>query len=199
MSIRTLLLTLAALLAAPACAAERDFDTGETSVDDSGDPYAHDEETAKDEPVPDEEGGGDDEMAPPDLLLACELEFPCEHPLELVRGADGQTYADSDLCAFKALAGGGSGLGSGLIQALASFPSSEAYLDHVVVGPGEVLRQAHGRSDGLGLWQKPVERCTLQDPAFFVACAQQFDADCLDPERWVTGCEALGSLTCPRP
>ena len=191
MSIRTLLLALAALLATPACAAERDLDSAQTTVagDDGGDPDGLDQET--DEPLSEEP----DPLAPPDMLLACDLPFPCDDPLELVRGADGHGYADSDLCAFKAL--GAESLG--LVQAVASFPNSKAYLDHVVVGPNKVLRQAHGRSDGLGLWQKPVERCTLRDPTFFVACAQSFDPACLDPEQWVTGCEALGSLTCPAP
>ena len=43
------------------------------------------------------------------------------------------------------------------------------HLDHVIVGPGQVLRQAHGRSDGLGLWQNPVERCDLRSADFFDA------------------------------
>jgi hypothetical protein len=54
-----------------------------------------------------------------------------------------------------------------------------------------VLRQAHGRSDGLGLWQKPVERCTLQGFAFFADCAKNFDPAASTP--------STGSPTRARP
>lgn len=186
MSIRTTLLMLTVLLAAPACAGEMDV---ATAGDDSGDPNL--------ETVP-----GEEEDVPPeeplvlDQLLACDLPFPCEDPVELIRSADlANAYAAGDLCAFTALAGAR----PGLIQAVAVFPSAEAYMDHVPAGPGLVLRQAHGRSDGLGVWQKPVERCTLKPAAFFEACAQGYDPSCLDTETWVTDCETLGSLTCPAP
>ncbi len=187
MSIRTALLTLTMLLALPACAGEDD--AGSTG-DDSGDPNL--------ETVPGEEKDPpvDEDVAPPDQLLACDLPFPCEDPVELIRNASLQnTYAAGDLCAFTALASGR----PGLIQAVAVFPSAEAYMDHVPAGAGQILRQAHGRSDGLGVWQKPVERCTLKPAAFFEACAQGYDPACLDTEAWVTDCETLGSLTCPEP
>jgi hypothetical protein len=187
MSIRTALLTLTMLLALPACAAEGD--AGSAGGDDSGDPNQ--------ETVPgDDEASPEEDVAPPDQLLACDLPFPCEDPVELIRSASLQNaYAAGDLCAFAALASGR----AGLIQAVAVFPSAEAYMDHVPAGPGVILRQAHGRSDGLGVWQKPVERCTLKPAAFFEACAQGYDATCLDTEAWVSDCETLGSLTCPEP
>ena len=185
MSIRTALLTLTMLLAAPACAGEMDVVTPDS--DESSDPY---QETVpgEDEDLPPEE------QVAPDQLLACDLPFPCDDPVELIRSAGLQSaYAAGDLCAFTALASAH----PGLIQAVAVFPSAEAYMDHVPAGPGLVLRQAHGRSDGLGVWQKPVERCTLKPAAFFEACAQGYDPGCLDTETWVTDCETLGSLTCP--
>jgi len=188
MSIRTALLTLTMLLALPACAGEGDAggSLGDESGVDSGDPNQ--------ETVPGGEEDSSEEMAPPDQLLACDLPFPCEDPVELIRSASLQNvYAAGDLCAFAALADAR----PGLIQAVAVFPSAEAYMDLVPAGQGQVLRQAHGRSDGLGVWQKPVERCTLKPPAFFVACAQGYDPACLDTEAWVSDCETLGSLTCP--
>lgn len=151
----------------------------------------------------DDAGAEDDATAftpktdePPETLLACDLDFACEHPLELVRG-DANAYADSDVCAFKALAAGQ----IALVQTVSIFADAEAYLDHVVDATGGVLRQAHGQSDHVGLWRKPVERCTLQSAAFFMHCAAQFDATCLEPERWIVpdSCRPLGSLTCPAP
>jgi hypothetical protein len=100
-----------------------------------------------------------------------------------------------DLCVFQAFAEAR----PGLLQAVALFPGAEAYMDHVPLGGGEVLRQAHGRSDGVGVWLKPGERCTLKPAAFFAACAQAYDPACLDTDAWVSGCETLGSLTCPEP
>jgi len=184
MSIRTALLTLS-LLGLPACALDRDLGFPD---EDSGAPNDADQATFSG----DEGAAPKEEPAAPDLLLACDLPFPCEDPLELVRGSV-QGYSAGDLCAFEALASGR----PGLVQAVAVFPSAEAYLDHVPTGPGEVLRQAHGRSDGLGVWQKPAERCTLKPAAFFAACAQAYDPACLDPEAWIADCETLGSLTCP--
>lgn len=192
MSIRTAFLTLTMLLAIPACGAvqdDRTFGDEDAEDGDSGDPNQ--------ETVPGEEPDApeEDEVAP-DQLLACDLPFPCEDPVELIRSASIQgSYTAGDLCAFEALAAAR----PGLVQAVAEFQSAEAYMDHVPVGPGEVLRQAHGRSDGLGVWQKPVERCTLKPAAFFEACAQAYDPACLDTETWVTDCETLGSLTCPAP
>lgn len=133
----------------------------------------------------------------PEALLACDLDFACEHPLELVRGDKAAKYVDSDVCALAALADGQ----IALIQTVAIFPTSESYLDHVIDPKGGVLRQAHGYSNDRGLWQKPVERCRLQGFAFFADCASNFDARCLDPAHWIVdgSCEALGSLTCPAP
>lgn len=187
---RTTLL-LAILFAAPACGADRDLqgDTGVTTVEDAGDDGV--DETM--EPPADSASDTGEPTAPPELLLACDLPIVCEYPVELVRDSGNQAYADSDLCALTALASGA----AGLVQTVAVFNKAESYLDHVVVAPGQVLRQAHGRSDGLGLWQKPVERCTLRSADFFVACVDGFDPECLDPEMWVENCEALPSLTCP--
>jgi len=194
MSIRTALLTLTMLLALPACAGDFDDltagDAGEAGEagDDSGDPNQ--------ETVPgDEPGAAEEDEGPPDHLLACDLPFPCEDPVELIRSASLQgSYAAGDLCAFQALAEAG----PGLVQAVAEFPGAEAYMDLVPTGVGEVLRQAHGRSDGVGVWLKPVERCTLKPAAFFEACAQAYEADCLDTETWVTDCEIEDVLTCPQ-
>ncbi len=198
-------LMLALLVALPACsmgdasttegltsAAEGAGEEGDAG--DEGDPAGLDEETQTEEPPADE--GAEDAGAeePPDLLAACDLPSPCEFPVELVRESKTQSYADSDLCALKALAS----TEPGLIQTVAAFASAESYLDHVVVAPGVLLRQAHGRSDGLGLWQKEVERCVLRDAAFFAACAESFDPACLDPDQWVASCKVLGDLTCPQ-
>lgn len=186
-------LLLATLFALPACSAERDLqdDTGLTSADegDEGEPLVEDTD-------PPGDTGGDptgEPTAPPEMLLACDLTVACEHPVELVRDSGNDAYALSDLCALAALADGA----DGLIQTVAVFNKAESYLDHVIVGPGQVLRQAHGRSDGLGLWQKPVERCDLRSAEFFAGCVKDFDPDCLDPEMWVERCEVLGGLTCP--
>lgn len=182
-------LLLATLFALPGCSAERDLqdDTRLTSGDDgSGEPLAEDTD-------PPDTGADPTGEAPPDLLLACDLPVACEFPVELVRESNGSGYAASDLCALAALARGG----DGLIQTVAVFTKAESYLDHVIVGPGQVMRQAHGRSDGTGLWQKPVEHCELRGPEFFAECVKTFDADCLDPEMWVEHCEALPNLTCP--
>ena len=186
MSIRTALLTLTMILAIPACAIDQDDSSAGDESDEGGDPN---QETVPGDNVPKQ-----DEVVP-DQLLACDLPFPCEDPVELIRSATAKgSYAAGDLCAFEALAAAQ----PGLVQAVAVFPSAEAHMDHVPAGPGEVLRQAHGRSDGLGVWQKPVERCTLRPAAFFAACAQAYDPACLDTETWVTDCESVGSLTCPQ-
>ncbi len=188
-------LSLAVLFATSACGADRDLqdEVGVTTLDDAGDEGESPDETT--DPLGDSASGGDtgEPTAPPELLLACDLPVACEFPVELVRNSGSQAYADSDLCALTALASGA----AGLVQTVAVFNNAESYLDHVWVAPGQVLRQAHGRSDGLGLWQKPVERCTLRAADFFAACIDGFDPECLDPEMWVEGCEALSSLTCP--
>lgn len=201
-------LMLALLVALPACsmgdgsdsdartsaADDTSGESGESGQSDGGDdPNGLDEETPAD-PLPDDPSAEEDPL-PPALLLACDLQYPCEYPVELIRKSNTQTYAASDLCALTALASGS----PGLIQTVAAFASAESYLDHVMVAPGEVLRQAHGRSDGLGLWQKPVERCVLKDAAYFAACAVSYDPGCLDPEQWVASCAAEDSLTCPKP
>jgi len=197
-------LMFALLVVVPACSMGDDatsdavttFADGEEGDDgaDEGDPL--DEETATKARPPSEDDGDSagEESAPPELLFACDLPYPCEYPVELVRESKDQSYADSDVCALQALANGT----PGLVQTVASFADAESYLDHVVVAPGEVLRQAHGRSDGLGLWQKPVERCVLKDTNFFAACAESYDPACLDPEAWVATCEVLDDLTCPQ-
>jgi hypothetical protein len=188
---RTVTLLFAMLLAAPGCVEDlgpEDLTGGASSGGDAG-ADAEGSEAEVEEKL--------DEDAPaPEALLACDLEMACEHPLELVRSDPAAAYGASDECALKSLAGGA----TALVQTVAVFPDAEAYLDHVVVDGG-VLRQAHGRSDGLGIWQRPVERCALADAAFFAGCLEQFDAACLDPDRWVVAgsCETLGSLTCPRP
>lgn len=186
---RTSRLLLAVLFALPACSAERDLD-GETGVPaDSGEPLVED----TDPPGDTGSDPGGEPTPPPELLLACDISVACEYPVELVRADDSNGYAKGDLCALAALAAGG----GGLIQTIAVFTDAESYLDHVIVGPGQVLRQAHGRSDGLGLWQNPVERCELRSAEFFAGCMKGFDPDCLDPEMWVEGCDALTGLTCP--
>lgn len=184
-------LMFVSLLAAPGCVEDlgpEDLTGGVSS--DGGESDAEGSEAELEEKV--------DEDAPaPEALLACDLEMACEHPLELVRSDPAAAYAASDECALKSLAGGS----LALVQTVAVFPDAQAYLDHVVLADGSVLRQGHGFSDDLGIWQRPVERCTLVDAAFFAGCLEQFDAACLDPDRWVVAgsCEALGSLTCPRP
>ncbi len=191
-------LMLALLVVLPACSmgdksdsdglTTADDGAADDGSDDEGDPAGLDEETEAVDPTPDED-------APPELLAACDLPAPCEYPVELVRDSKTGSYADSDLCALQAFASGTRGL---LIQTVAAFASAESYLDHVVIGPGVVLRQANGRSDGLGLWQKPVERCVIKPLAYFAACAEAFDPTCLDPDAWVESCEVLADLTCPQ-
>jgi hypothetical protein len=199
---RTTRLMFAMLLALPACEELADDDfavkeaTGATSDGESdGESDAGSEEAGTQDTGG--EGGEEDgePAAPPELLGTCDLQVPCEFPVELVRESASQTYAASDLCALKVLGGEP----NSLVQTVAAFASAESYLDHVVIGPDVVLRQAYGRSDGLGLWHKPVERCVLKPPAFFAACAESFDPNCLDPQQWVESCEALDSLTCPEP
>lgn len=195
---RTTRLMFAMLLALPACEELADDDfavkeaTGATgSGEGEGDAGGEDPGTSDTG-----EGGVEDDAepaAPPELLGTCDLQVPCEFPVELVRESASQAYAASDLCALKVLGGEA----NSLVQTVAAFASAESYLDHVVIGPSEVLRQAYGRSDGLGLWHKPVERCVLKPPAFFAACAEGFDPNCLDPQQWVESCEPLDSLTCP--
>lgn len=188
----------AMLLALPACGDASDYkDTPATLGESSGDTgIAGGGEEDSGEPV-DEDGASEtsgEEALPPELVRTCDLPIPCEDPVELVRQSGSQGYAASDLCALAAFGRES----TGLIQTVAVFASAESYLDHVIVGPGEVLRQANGRSDSLGYWQKPVERCVLKDPAFFAACIHSYDPACLDTEQWVDGCEPLGSLTCPQ-
>jgi len=184
-------LLIATLFALQACSAERDFqdDTGLSAADegDDGELLVEDTEPAGDTGS---DPGGE---APPEMLLACDLSVACEFPVELVRESGSDGYAINDLCALAALADGA----DGLIQTVAVFKKAESYLDHVIVGPNEILRQAHGRSDGLGLWQNPVERCQLRSAEFFAGCVKDFDPECLDPEMWVERCEPLGGLTCP--
>ena len=196
-------LMLALLVALPACSmGDASTTEGLTSADeggeggegDEGEPDGLDEETEAEQPPSDDGAGEAGAEEPPELLAACDLPTPCEFPVELVRESKTQSYADSDLCALKALASPE----PGLIQTVAAFASAESYLDHVVVAPGVLLRQAHGRSDGLGLWQKTVERCVLRDAAFFAACAESFDPTCLDPDQWVASCKPLDDLTCPK-
>ncbi len=188
MRIATTLALLPVLLGLPACG----FDGSDEEFANSGE--------LRDDPmasVPSEPEGETDPVdeTEPVLLLTCDLEMPCALPLELVRetGSFDQSYADNDLCILKALADGT----KGLVQTVAAFPASEAYLDHVLVGSGEVLRQVHGRSDSRGWWHKPSERCTLQTSSFFTACLAGFDPACLDPDRWVLGCEPVETLVCP--
>ena len=195
-------LMLALFVVLPACSMgdgddsdARSSTAGEESGEsgsDGGDDEANGLDESTPTPVPDDPTA--EESRPPALLLACDLPYPCEYPVELIRQSNAQTYAPADLCALAALASGS----PGLVQTVAAFASAESYLDHVVVAPGEVLRQAHGRSDGLGLWQKPVERCALKDPAYFAACATIYDPGCLDPEQWVASCVAEDVLTCPQ-
>jgi hypothetical protein len=192
-------LMLALLVVLPACGDDGSLTDGlTTAAEDSaadsaegGDEGAAvlDEETEAKDPTPDQE------ESPPELLAACDLPTPCEYPVELVRDSKTQSYADSDLCALQAFASGTHGQ---LIQTVAAFASAESYLDHVIVAPGVVLRQANGRSDGLGLWQKPVERCVIKPLGYFTGCAEAFDAGCLDPDTWVESCEILDDLTCPQ-
>lgn len=188
---RTTCFLFATLLAAPGCALEvKGFepmdDQGEDGgEDDSGPVSASGEDTGAD-PT--------DTRPPPDMLMACDLEFACEFPVELVRDG-GDAYAAADECALQTLAGGL----PRLVQTVAVFPDQEAFFDLVAVAPGVVLRQAHGRADNVGYWHRPVERCTLAGDTFFKACLSSFDAGCLDPDEWATDCKALGSLTCPRP
>ena len=203
---RTTRLMFAMLLALPACGALGDDEfelKGATGIEDSGvggesgdeSGVAEGGEDESVEPSGDEGSDPGEPAAPPELLGTCDLQVPCEHPVELVRESGAHSYVESDLCALKVLGGEA----NSLVQTVAAFASAESYLDHVVIGPGEVLRQAYGRSDGLGLWHKPVERCVLRAPAFFAACAEAFDPACLEPAQWVESCEALDSLTCPEP
>jgi hypothetical protein len=198
---RTALLLLSTLLAAGGCAGDRTFEpdsvTDGVSSGDLDGAEEGAEEGAVDDGDSDPTFDPQSDEPPPEALLACDLEMACEHPMELVRSEAATAYETSDECALKSLAGGS----HELVQTVAVFPDAEAYLDHVIDADGIVLRQAHGRSDDLGLWQKPVERCTLSDPKFFAACLEQFDAGCLDPDRWIVpgSCEPLGSLTCPQP
>ncbi len=189
----------ALLFALPACGDAGDIREtsilGEDGGSETGDPDGGEEETGE---PPGDEGSSDttgEEVPPPELVRTCDLPIPCEEPVELVRESGSHGYSAGDLCAFAALGSEA----PGLIQTVAAFATAESYFDHVVIGPGEVLRQANGRSDSLGYWQKPVERCELKDPQFFAACANSFDPSCLDPEQWVRSCEVLGSLTCPQP
>lgn len=190
---------LLSILVAAGCAVDLDdlgpdgetgpVSSGDTGLDGSGAEEGGDAGDAALTPQSDE--------PPPETLLACDLDFACEHPLELVRSDPAQAYTESDTCALRALAVGQ----IALVQTVAVFPAAEAYLDHVVDATGSVLRQAHGQSDNVGLWQKPVERCDLRDAAFFSDCAARFDPACLDPEQWIVpgSCQPLGSLTCPAP
>lgn len=196
---RTASLLLSILTVAAGCAGDLDVGPegesgplstgGDAGLDGAGDEGGAAEDDAAFKPQSDE--------PPPEALLACELDFACEHPLELVRSDKAQAYAESDTCALQALAAGR----IALVQTVALFPDAEAYLDHVIDASGSVLRQAHGVSDDVGLWQKPVERCSLQVAAFFSDCAANYDPRCLDPEQWIVpgSCEPLGSLTCPAP
>lgn len=195
MFIRSAMLLLTSLLAASGCADDRAILTGTDDLDTGAVDSA--DEGAEDSAEGSEPTSLDPEEPSPQALLACDLELACEHPLELVRDEAAKAYADSDQCALKSLAGGS----VELVQTVAVFADAEAYLDHVVVDHGVVLRQAHGRSDDLGLWQKEVEQCRLSDADFFARCLEQFDPACLDPDRWIVAgsCEPLGSLTCPAP
>lgn len=181
------LLSPALLLAllTPACAADNAGGSyGDDAGEDSGDGLQEDGELP---------GDLDDEDLPPTLLVACELPLPCDEPFEAVR-AQGDAPRASDRCAFEAMTGGQ----PALVQTVADFGGSLAYLDYAIVAPGVALRQASGESDTVGRWQKEVTRCALQPAAFFTTCAAQPGPDCYDPERWVVGCEPLDTLTCPR-
>lgn len=189
---RTVTLLFALLLAAPGCD-EKAFDPADltdegvsSGGDDSG--AAGSEASLMKE---------DDGELPPEALLACELDLACGQPLELGRDDPATAYEPTDECVLKHFAGGS----RALIQTVTIFPDAEAYLDHVVDVDGSLLRQGHGWADGLGIWQREVERCALAEPAFFAGCLERFDADCLDPERWIVAgsCAPLGSLVCPAP
>lgn len=195
---RTAQILLSTLVALSGCASDLDVKGEVTDVGLTGDPGGeYDGDGAGDSGEGDGGTAHKSDEAPPEALLACDLEFACEFPMELVRREQATKYADSDACAIRALVSGQ----IALIQTIAVFPNAEAYRDHVIDVDGSVLRQAHGRADDVGLWQKPVERCSLQDPAFFADCALNFDARCLDPDKWIVegSCEPLGSLTCPAP
>jgi hypothetical protein len=193
---RSAMLLITSLLAASGCADDRAFITESDDLDtgavDSADEGAEDTAEGSDPTALNPE-----DEPPPQALLACDLELACDDPLELVRDEAAKGYATSDQCALKSLAGGA----VELVQTVAVFADAEAYLDHVVVDHGLVLRQAHGRSDDLGIWQKEIERCRLSDADFFDRCLSQFDPNCLDPDQWIVAgsCEPLGSLTCPAP
>lgn len=180
---RLLLPLLPVLLFAPACAA---YDDGSL-------------ELLMDTGVGEGAGGGDEsdeDQTVPTALLECELPQPCELPFEgMLLEADGAkaTYSESDLCVFRALAGGE----PALVQTTAVFSDSVAYLDYAVEGPGVALRQASGVNATSGRWHKDVFRCELQAPAFFAACAETPAGACLDPEMWVVGCIPLDILVCP--
>lgn len=132
----------------------------------------------------------------PRALLECELDPVCEFPfagLDFEAGADATAFSASDRCIFSALMAGE----PGLVETVADFSDATARLDYAILGDGLALRQASGQSDLGGRWQKDVDRCRLQPPAFFTECLKAPSSACFDPEMWVVACEPLDNLVCP--
>lgn len=142
-------------------------------------------------------GDSGDGGAAPALLVECGLEAACDVlTLPIDEAAAKQRYDADGLCLFTALT---SPTPATLLQIEVAYPSSTANLDLAIVDDGTILRQSYGRGEDVGEWLNPPMRCTLQGPAFFVACAESYDPACLDPEAWVVGCEPLEALACPAP
>lgn len=147
-----------------------------------------------------EEDGGEDDDAGV-LLLGCSLEPACD-AVDLPSGGDPAgdagvapqaSYSGDGLCVLAAL----TAAEPSLVQTVMTFDASVANLDFAIVGPQEALRQSYGVTEGVGEWINPPMLCELQGRDFFENCMVSFNAECLDPEAWVVGCEPVDELVCP--
>jgi len=183
-------LALLALLAlTPAC----DGDTSGAGLDSETAENIGEVDEAEDAGAADDDAGV--------LLLGCSLEPACD-AVDLPSGgepvADGEvapqaSYSGDGLCALTAL----TAAEPSLVQTVMTFDSSVANLDFAIVGPQKALRQSYGVTEGVGEWINPPMLCELQGRDFFENCMVSFDAECLDPEAWVLGCEPIDELVCP--
>jgi hypothetical protein len=141
----------------------------------------------------------DEDAATPTHLLQCEQPIPCDamplsNPASASYDADAAVaYTETERCVLEALANGQ----PALVQTVADFDTSTAFLDFALAGDGIVQRQAHGDGAPIGSWANAPSGCLLRSPEFFDSCLKSFRASCLIPDYWVEDCEDLGGVVCP--
>ena len=57
-----------------------------------------------------------------------------------------------------------------------------------LAGDDTIYIMRSGYLNGDGPWADDPDECTLKDAAYFQACLDVFDLNCLDPDNWTTQC-----------